>query len=99
MGQEADGAHRQIQLVDVMLGEESDAQLAVALLIARQGLYLAHKQLHQRALARTIRPNDCDAALHCYVERDLLQQHLVWRVAERHSIQLKQRRRELLRLR
>jgi len=96
-GHEADGALREVERVDVVLGEEGEAEARVALDDAAGGLERADEQLERRRLAGAVGPHDADAAVELHVEVHVAQDGgPVGRVAERHVLHLDDGRGQLL---
>lgn len=78
----------EVQLVDVVLREARDAQLAVARHGARLRLQLAQDELQQGTLADAVRADDRDAAAGVHREVHPLEQRLIGAVPERHVVDL-----------
>ena len=79
---EGDGAGVHVQGVDVVLGEEADAQARVLGYQPDRGLELADEELEDRGFARAVGADDADAGVELDVEVDVFEERFVGRVAE-----------------
>lgn len=95
---EGDGAGVHVQGVDVVLGEEADAQARVLGYQPDRGLELADEEFEDRGFARAVGADDADAGVELDVEVDVFEERFVGRVAEGDARHLDDGGRELLHL-
>lgn len=96
LGHEADGAHGQVERVDVVLREEPDAQPRVLRDEALGRRQLADEQLEDRRLTGAVGADDADPGVELHVEVDVPEEYVVRGVPERDARHLDDGRRELL---
>ena len=77
LGHEADRAGVHVQGVDVVLGEEADAQTRVLGYEAGRGLQLADEELEDGGFAGAVGADDADAGVELDVEVDVFEEGLV----------------------
>ena len=75
-GHEADGAGGHVKGVDVVLGEEADAQARVLRYEADGGLELADEEFEDGGFAGAVGADDADAGVELDVEVDVFEQGL-----------------------
>ena len=97
-GHEGDGAGGHVEGVDVVLGEEADAQAGVLGDEPGRGLEVADEEFEDRGLARAVGADDADARVELDVQVDVPEERSVGRVAEGDARHLDDGRRELLHL-
>ena len=95
---EGDGADGHVEGVDVVLGEEADAQAGVLGDESRRGLEVADEEFEDGGFARAVGADDADARVELDVQIDVLEERSVGRVAEGDARHLDDGRRELLHL-
>ena len=95
---EGDGAGRHVEGVDVVLGEEADAEAGVLGDETGRGLEVADEEFEDGGLARAVGADDADARVELDVQVDVAEEGPVGRVAEGDARHLDDGRRELLHL-
>ena len=98
LSHEGDGAGGHVEGVDVVLGEEADAQAGVLGDEAGRGLEVADEEFEDGGFARAVGADDADARVELDVQVDVAEERLVGRVAEGDARHLDDGRRELLHL-
>ena len=96
LGHEADGAGVHVQGVDVVLGEETDAEPGVLRYEADGGLELADEEFEDGGFAGAVGADDADARVELDVQVHVFKQGLFGRVAEGDATHLDDGWRELL---
>ena len=95
---EGDGAGGHVEGVDVVLGEEADAEAGVLGDETRRGLEVADEEFEDGGFARAVGADDADARVELDVQVDVAEERSVGRVAEGDARHLDDGRRELLHL-
>jgi hypothetical protein len=95
-GHEADGAVVHVEGVDVVLGEEADAQTWVLRDQTGCGSELANEELESGCLASSVGSDDTNTRVELHGKVDVAQKRLVWGVTKGNVVHLDDGRRELL---
>lgn len=95
MLQELHGRHGVVQLIDMVLGEISDATSSIVIGGTRIGLNRTSKQLDECRFTSSVRTDDGDTRVELNIDIDIFENDLGGCVSESRFVQLKQRRRDL----
>ena len=95
---ESDGADGHVEGVDVVLGEEADAEAGVLGDEAGRGLEVADEEFEDGGLAGAVGADDADARVELHVQVDVAEERSLGRVAEGDARHLDDGRGELLHL-